>query len=152
MSDATPASNSDPDVDASEAARMLGQLQREMNRLQREIRLAIQAQLSQMTGKSLGSLDANRQLAQSIHTMLDSHGLRVRCPQCGSAAILRVSPRRGAPSGVFVFDHTIEGRRTFHGGRTSMPEIRLIAKPSRKPRSPKPVEKDGDDSPKRVAG
>lgn len=125
----------DPSEDAAAATRMLARLQREMNRLQREIRLTIQAQLSQMNGKSLGSLEANQELARSIHEMLDSHGLRVRCPQCGNAAILRASPRAGAPNGVFVFDHTVDGKRTFHGGRTVVPEIHLTAKPSRKPRS-----------------
>ncbi|MEO1524191.1 MAG: hypothetical protein AAFX06_02090 [Planctomycetota bacterium] len=124
----------EPSEDAAQAARMLARLQREMNRLQREIRLTIQAQLSQMTGKSLGSLESNRELARSIHEMLDAHGLRVRCPHCGNAAILRVSPRPGAASGVFVFDHTIDGKRTFHGGKTVMPEILLVAKPGRKPR------------------
>lgn len=128
-----------PCSDAAQAAAMLGELKREMNRLQREIRLAIQAQLGQMVGRSLGSIEANQELARSIQEMLDQHGLRVRCNQCGHPAILRVSPRAGAASGVFVFDHTIDGRRTFHGGRIQMPEIRLVAKPTRKPRREKKV-------------
>lgn len=129
----------DENVGAAEAAAMLGELKREMNRLQREIRLAIQTQLGQMAGRSLGSIDANRELALSIHEMLEAHGLRVRCNQCGHPAILRVSPRAGAAAGVFVFDHTVDGHRTFHGGRISMPEIRLVTKPSRKPRGQKKV-------------
>lgn len=129
-----PAENcTDDSVDPDSADAMLGELKREMNRLQREIRLAIQAQLGRMSGRSLGSLEANRNLARSIQEMLDTHGLRVRCNQCGHPAILRVSPRAGASAGVFVFDHTIDGRRTFHGGRISMPEIRLVSKPARKP-------------------
>lgn len=128
-------------VDPDSADAMLGELKREMNRLQREIRLAIQAQLGRMSGRSLGSLEANRNLARSIQEMLDTHGLRVRCNQCGHPAILRVSPRAGASAGVFVFDHTIDGRRTFHGGRISMPEIRLVSKPARKP----PTKKSDDD-------
>ncbi|QDV47852.1 hypothetical protein Enr13x_77640 [Stieleria neptunia] len=119
------------------AAAMLGDLKREMNRLQREIRLAIQVQLAKMSGRTLGSMEANRELARSIQEMLDAHGLRVRCTHCGHPAILRVSPRAGAAAGVFVFDHTIDGRRTFHGGRVLMPEIRLVAKPARKPRGEK---------------
>ncbi|QEF96315.1 hypothetical protein Mal15_03420 [Stieleria maiorica] len=119
------------------AAALLAELKREMNRLQREIRLAIQAQLGRMAGQSLGSIEANRELARSIQEMLDAHGLRVRCTHCGNPAILRVSPRSGAAAGVFVFDHTIDGRRTFHGGRIQMPEIRLVAKPARKPRGEK---------------
>lgn len=120
------------EVNAAEAARMLGNLRRDMSRLQREIRLAIQEKLAQMTGRSLGTIESNRELAIAIHEMLDSHGLRVRCTQCGNPAILRVSPRANAPSGVFVFDHTIDGRRTFHGGRGALPELQLVAKPQRK--------------------
>lgn len=110
----------------------LGELQEEINRLQRSIRLSIQSQLIKLAGQSLGSLEHNQQLASSIHALLESHGLRVRCSECGHPAILRVSPRAGIAHGVFVFDHTIEGRRTFHGGRTSMPEVRLMAKPARR--------------------
>ena len=122
----------DPAAEARRAAALLRELQQQMNRLQREIRIAIQAQLRQMAGSSLGSLSANRELTDSIQTMLDSHGLRVRCPHCGEASILRVSPRAGASAGVFVFDHTVNGKRTFHGGRTSLPEILLVAKPRRR--------------------
>ena len=124
----------DAQADARFAKQLLGDLQREMNRMQREIRLAIQSQLGQISGRSLGSLQANKELAKSIQTMLEAHGLRVRCTQCGQPAILRVSPRRGAPHGVFVFDHTIDGKRTFHGGWVTAPEIQLVAKPARKSR------------------
>jgi hypothetical protein len=120
---------------AEEPLLALGKLRQTLNRLQREIRLAIQEQLAEFSGQSLGSIEANRQLARSIQDTLDSHGLRVRCSHCGQPAILRVSPRAGADAGVFVFDHTVDGRRTFHGGRTVLPEIRLVSKPPRKPRS-----------------
>ncbi|TWU57604.1 hypothetical protein [Rubripirellula reticaptiva] len=107
-------------------------LDQELNRLQRAIRLAIQDKLSKLTGQAMASLQENRDLADSIHRLLDSHGLRVRCVECGHPAILRVSPRGGAVNGAFVFDHSIDGRRTFHGGRGVVPEIRLVAKPPRK--------------------
>lgn len=107
-------------------------LHEELNRLKRSIRLAIQNQLASMAGASFGSLAANRKLVSEISVLLESHALRVRCNECGHPAILRVSTRPGCESGVFVFDHTIEGRRTFHGGKTQLPEIRLVAKPPRK--------------------
>ncbi|TWT80894.1 hypothetical protein CA13_23400 [Planctomycetes bacterium CA13] len=107
-------------------------LERELNRLQRSIRLAIQSHLQKLAGRSFGSLEQNQQMAQSVHSLLDGHGLRVRCCECGHPAILRVSPRAGIEHGAFVFDHTIESRRTFHGGRSVMPELRLVAKPARK--------------------
>lgn len=116
-----------------EAETALLELNQELNRLQRTIRLAIQGQLSKMVGRSFDDLEKNRELADSIHQVLDSHGLRVCCLECGHPAILRVSPR-GNGSGVFVFDHTIDGKRTFHGGRKTVPIIRLVAKPPRKPR------------------
>jgi len=115
-----------------EAKQVMAELDQELNRLQRAIRLAIQAQLSKMSGCSLGSLEQNRNLADSIHRLLESHALRVQCSECGHPAILRVSPRGGSANGVFVFDHTIDGRRTFHGGRGTVPLIRLVAKPPRK--------------------
>jgi hypothetical protein len=116
----------------SEAKEAMAELDHELNRLQRAIRLAIQAQLAKMSGRSLGSLEQNQNLADSIHRLLESHALRVQCSECGHPAILRVSPRGGSANGVFVFDHTIDGRRTFHGGRGTVPLIRLIAKPPRK--------------------
>lgn len=147
-----PSPKTDPADDAALAAQVLGDLQRQMHRLQREIRLAIQNQLSQMTGRSLGSLEANRELARSIQEMLDAHGLRVRCCQCGHPAILRVSPRSGAAHGVFVFDHTIDGHRTFHGGRNCIPEIRLVAKPVRQTRGGKGGGKNNASDANRAAG
>ena len=119
----------------SETRETLSQLQQELNRLQRSIRLAIQSQLQKLTGKSFASIAENRELARSIHEMLESHGLRVQCSECGHPAILRVSPRKGCDHGVFVFDHTIDGKRTFHGGRTVFPEIRLVSKPARRGKS-----------------
>ena len=120
---------------ADEAQVTLGELKEELNRLQRVIRLSIQSQLQKLAGQSMGTLAENRELVKSIHQLLDSHGLRTRCPECGHAAILRVSPRDGSKTGVFVFDHTIQGKRTFHGGRSVMPKVLLIAKPARKTKS-----------------
>ncbi len=110
----------------------LGELQQELNRLQRSIRLAIQGQLGKLCGQSMASLAENRDLAKSIHQMLESHGLRVRCSECGHPAILRVSPGGSQKTGVFVFDHTLDGRRTFHGGKTVVPALMLVAKPARR--------------------
>ena len=121
------------DVDCPDRiARELAELDRELNRLRREMRKKIESKLARFVGRSLGSLAANRELAASIHALLESHGLRVRCSECGHPAILRVSPRPGSRSGAFVFDHTIAGRRTFHGGGGRFPELSLVAKPARR--------------------
>ncbi len=115
-------------------------LEREVNRIQRSIRLAIQLQLGKLAGQSLRTLGENQDLVKRVHDLLDSHGLRVKCPECGHPAILRVSARPGANAGVFVLDHTIDGKRTFHGGRQVIPEILITAKPARRKiiHAPKP--------------
>lgn len=115
-----------------EAESAMRELEQELNRLQRAIRLAIQVQLGKLAGTTMGSLEQNQRLAASIHQLLESHALRVQCSECGHPAILRVSPREGASQGVFVFDHTVDGKRTFHGGKSNFPSIRLVAKPPRK--------------------
>ncbi len=117
---------------ASDAADSIAAMEREFNRMQREIRLVVQDRLAKFAGRSMGDLASNQRLAMAIHQLLDGHGLRVRCNECGHPAILRVSPRGGSAGGVFVFDHTIDGRRTFHGGRGSMPTVTLVAKQPRK--------------------
>ncbi len=119
-------------LSTTDAQAAIGDLQREINRMQRGIRLAIQQQLAHFSGRSLESLAHNKELAQMIHQLLESHGLRLKCPECGHPAILRASHRPGIPAGVFVFDHTIDGRRTFHGGRQVVPELQLTSKPLRR--------------------
>jgi len=117
----------------------MAELEQELNRLQRTIRLTIQSHLAPWVGRSMGCLQQNRILAKKLHALLDSHGLRVMCSECGRPAILRVSPRRGVAEGVFVFDHTIDGRRTFHGGKSTLPPLHLVAK------LPRATRRDQDD-------
>jgi hypothetical protein len=126
---ADPEPNPDPiAVDAPSVA--LAALERELALLQRSIRMAISTKLNQFAGQSMGSIEENRKLVEAIARLLDSHGLRIQCSECGHPSILRISPR-GSSGGAFVFDHTIEGRRTFHGGKGQLPEIRLVTKPLR---------------------
>lgn len=114
------------------ASDQLAKLQQQINRLHRTVRLTIEAELVALAGHSFGTLAANQSVVLMVQEMLESHGLRVRCPECGHPAILRCSGRPGVAHGVFVLDHTIEGRRTFHGGTATVPELRLVAKPPRR--------------------
>lgn len=109
----------------------LSVLMQQINRLQRSVRLAIEAEFAGWSGQSYGSLQANQDVARMIQQTVDGHGLRLRCPECGHPAILRCSSRPGVPDGVFVFDHTIAGRRTFHGGGSTLPVLRVVSKPPR---------------------
>jgi hypothetical protein len=110
----------------------LGHLTQQIHRLQRTLRLTIEAEFADWTGQSYGSLSANQDVARLIQQTVDGYGLRLRCPECGHAAIMRCSARPGVPDGVFVFDHCIEGRRTFHGGGATLPALQLVTKPVRR--------------------
>jgi len=116
----------------AEAAQRLIVLKQQIQRLQRSVRLAIENELTHWSGKTYGSLQANQDVVRMLHEMVDSHGLRLRCPECGHPAILRCSARPGIDAGVFVFDHQVDGRRTFHGGGIVLPVLRLVAKPPRR--------------------
>jgi len=130
---AVPAETRDGVNGSLEAANLqLIRLQQQLNRLQRSIRLSIEGEFASLVGQSFQSLEANEAVTGMIQQLLDAHGLRVQCPECGHPAILRCSPRPGVAHGVFVLDHTIEGRRTFHGGYSVLPTIRLVAKPARR--------------------
>lgn len=117
--------------DSADGARLIGQLQLELNRIQRSVRRMVQGKLAGLTGRNLGDLAANRSMVAAVQALLETHSLRICCPQCGHPAILRVSPRKGMPGGAFVMDHTVAGRRTFHGGGATVPVIHLMAKPKR---------------------
>ncbi|MDA8745073.1 hypothetical protein N9N28_10615 [Rubripirellula amarantea] len=133
---ALPTAGKTPQVDAAQATSTLSELEQDLARLQRSIRLTIAEKLNQFAGQAFPTLEENRKLVDTIAQLIDSHGLRVRCSECGHPAILRVSPR-GNSSGVFVFDHTIDNRRTFHGGKSRLPVIHLVAKPPRRKASKK---------------
>ncbi len=129
---AEPAAGIPPAASVTVVSDQLGKLQQQINRLQRTVRLAIEADLASLGGHSYGTLTGNQEVVVMIQELLEAHGLRVQCPECGHPAILRCSPRPGIASGAFVLDHTIEGRRTFHGGYATLPVVRLVAKPPRR--------------------
>ena len=110
---------------------LLRSLEQELNQLRRGVRRQIEKRLASLAGTAGLSVAENREIASAIHRLLDGYGFRVRCGQCNRAAILRVSTRKSAPGGVFVFDHTIDGRRTFHGGGRTVPPLLLTVKPPR---------------------
>ncbi len=122
-----------PVATIAQATQQLEQIVAESESLQQQIRLNIEARLQQFHGWSFGSLEDNQQFAKSVHQILDSYGLRVQCPECQSPAILRCLGAGNAKHGVFVFDHYLESGRTFHGGPTTVPLIRVVPKPARRP-------------------
>ena len=130
--ESTPSAGESPPSSLADTSDQLGKLQQQIHRLQRMVRLTIEAELLKLSGQSYGALAANQAVVLMIQEMLEAHGLRVRCPECGHPAILRCSGRPGVVTGAFVLDHTIDGHRTFHGGYAALPELRLMAKPRRR--------------------
>lgn len=118
-----------------EATDRLAQLADQLTGLQLSMRSAIDQTLGQLRGASFGSLQANQRFARVIQDLLETHGLRVVCPECGNPAILRCSKNPRARDGVFVFDHSVAGRRTFHGGYTTLPVLQVVSKPPRRGKS-----------------
>lgn len=110
----------------------LERLGQQITGIQRSIRSAIEDYLHQHHGGTFGSFDDNLQFVRGVQKLLDAHGLRVRCPECGHPAILRCARNASARSGVFVFDHYLPDGRTFHGGGAALPILRIVAKPARR--------------------
>lgn len=105
---------------------------REVEPLRHSIRAVLENSLGMLVGKQLGSLAAHQALATEVQELLDAHGFRVACPECGAAAILRCQANARVPGGVFVFDHSAASRRTFHGGQATFPRLAIVERPPRR--------------------
>lgn len=91
----------------------------------------IEGKLNALEGVRLDTLQSNQLLAKSLHQLLDGHGFRIKCTECGQPAIMRCLVAGNSPTGSFVFDHYLSRGRTFHGGRSSIPKLSVIAKLTR---------------------
>ena len=119
-----------PSID--KAVAQLEILTSDVRALQQQIRQRIEGRLQQFHGWAFSSLADKQAFAKLVQNMLESHGLRVECPECGHAAILRGLRVGNAKHGAFVFDHYLDSGRTFHGGSTAVPLIRVVPKPARR--------------------
>ena len=122
-----------PAATIGQAVEQLEQLSGEIQSLHLQIRRSIESRLQQFHGWGFASLAENQAFAKMVHQILESHGLRVECPECGHPAILRCLRAGNAKNGAFVFDHYLDSGRTFHGGPTTVPLIRVVGKPARRP-------------------
>lgn len=122
-----------PAARIDKAVEQLEKLTAEVHALQQQISQRIERRLQTFQGWAFGSLAENQAFAKLVHQILDSHGLRVVCPECGHPAILRCLRVGNAKHGAFVFDHYLDNGRTFHGGPSTVPLIRVVAKPARRP-------------------
>ncbi len=105
---------------------------RQVDQNQERIRQTIETSLQRLAGQTFGSFAANQALAKQVHELLDSKGLRVQCPECKAAAILRCQKSGNSKTGAFVFDHYLDTGRTFHGGPSTLPRLVVVAKPPRR--------------------
>lgn len=93
---------------------------------------SLEVTLNSYSGMSFGSLRNNQTFTRNVHELLDGYGLRVECPECGSPAILRCQSAGNSKTGVFLYDHYLESGRTFHGGPSTFPAVRVVPKPPRR--------------------
>ncbi len=100
--------------------------------LQATIRITLEQHLATFSGWSFGSLADNHAFTAGVQDLLDQFGFRVSCPHCGSPAILRCQNTGNSKAGVFLYDHTLDSGRTFHGGPTSFPKLMLVPRPARR--------------------
>ncbi len=121
-----------PQPQLAQASRELQSLTAELHAVQLQIKRTIEARLAQFQGWSFGSLAENQEFAKMLHQLLEACGMRVVCPECGHPAILRCLRVGNAKHGAFVFDHYLETGRTFHGGPTTVPLLKIVAKPARR--------------------
>ena len=121
-----------PGATIGQAVEQVQLLSEEIGVLQQQIRRTIEARVQQFHGWAFGSLEENQRFAKMIHHLLDNHGLRVQCPECQHPSILRCLRAGNAKHGVFVYDHYLETGRTFHGGPTTVPLLRVVTKPLRR--------------------
>lgn len=121
-----------PPPSIAKAVNQLDTLTSEVRMLQQQILERIEQRLQRFHGWAFSSLSDKQAFAKHVQQMLESHGLRVECPECGHAAILRGLRIGNAKHGAFVFDHYLDSGRTFHGGSTSVPLIRVVPKPARR--------------------
>lgn len=122
-----------PVATIGQAAEQVKQLSVDLLSIQQQMLRTIETRLQQFHGWSFPSLAENQAFAKMVHEILDRHGLRVKCTECGSPAILRCLRAGNAKNGAFVFDHYLDSGRTFHGGPTTVPLIRVVNKPARRP-------------------
>lgn len=121
-----------PTASLTEAEQQIVLLEKEIESYQLSIQRSIEARLRQFQGWTFGSLVENQSFARMVHKILEEHGLRVRCPECGHPSILRCLNSGNSKHGVFAFDHYLDDGRTFHGGPTTFPAITVVPKPARR--------------------
>lgn len=106
--------------------------QAEIEAFQEAIRRSLEVTLNHYEGMSFGSLHNNQAFTRAVHELLEGNGLRIECPECRTPAILRCQSAGNSKTGVFLYDHYLDSGRTFHGGRSTFPRIKLVSKPPRR--------------------
>lgn len=104
----------------------------EIEGYQDAIRRSLEVTLNCYAGMSFGSLRNNQAFMRGVHELLEENGLRIACAECGAPSILRCQSAGNSKTGVFLYDHYLESGRTFHGGPSTFPTVKLVSKPPRR--------------------
>lgn len=101
---------------------------RDLDTLRDRIRPLFQEYLSKLEGSTLESFERNRRFASELSRLLVRLSLRLKCQSCGEPATLQVK-RGNTVTGAFVFAHGAVRVNTTHGGRVTIPKLKLIEAP-----------------------
>jgi hypothetical protein len=94
---------------------------------------ALNAYLGTLKGQTLESYEANKALVSKVQGFAAALGLKFKCPTCHVPSTLVLARASRLPLGAFQFRHSGDepGTQTRHGGASSIPALRLIARGDR---------------------
>lgn len=84
----------------------------------------VQAKVAKMPGNNLGSFSENKAFVDALRGILHRLDVRLDCPTCHRPSSL-VMKQGSTLTGSFLFRHRASDLRTDHGGKTSLPPLRL---------------------------
>lgn len=112
---------------ASDPVRAFTKVAGVLDVLHEPIARRLQTFLAGLEGKSLASFEANHEFVAGLNEILRRLHLRVECTRCKAPATL-VLIKGETRNGAFNFRHTsADAGRTTHGGKTTIPPLRLVA-------------------------
>ena len=92
----------------------------------------LQQLLTQLGGRSFGSLANNQRIARELQSLFMSLGVRVVCPRpdCNEPSSVRCKKAGGAKHGSFQFEHPRNGRLISHATSIVIPpDLHLVPAP-----------------------
>lgn len=123
------------DVHSTELAKALGDqilaeldaFERKVDLLQRPAIAELQAIIKRYHGRSFGSFERNKRVANRIQELLDRLNVKVKCPKTGKLGVLRCKSAGGTRNGSFEVRIYVDGKRTSSYTSTVLPVFEIAS-------------------------